>query len=143
MPTGPAVEVAGMVKRYGGTLAVDGLSFSAARGAVTAVLGPNGAGKTTTIETCEGFRRPDAGSVRVLGLDPSGSARALKPRVGVMVQSGGVYPGARCGELLGLLARLSAHPLPGADLLERLGPDALAAGDLKVLQERDRQPGAG
>ena len=65
----PAVEIAGLVKRYGDKAAVDGLDLTIARGAITAVLGPNGAGKTTTIETCEGYRRPDAGTVRVLGLD--------------------------------------------------------------------------
>ena len=66
----PAVEIRDLVKRYGHTAAVDGLSLRAARGAITAVLGPNGAGKTTTIEICEGYRRPDAGSVAVLGMDP-------------------------------------------------------------------------
>ncbi len=67
----PAVEVHGLVKRYGTKTAVNGLDLTVARGGVTAVLGPNGAGKTTTIETCEGYLRPDAGTVRVLGLDPS------------------------------------------------------------------------
>ena len=65
-----AVEVVDLVKRYGDKIAVDGLSLTVERGSITAVLGPNGAGKTTTLETCEGYRRPDAGSVRVLGLDP-------------------------------------------------------------------------
>ncbi|MGH3328195.1 MAG: ATP-binding cassette domain-containing protein, partial [Streptomycetales bacterium] len=82
----PAVEISGLVKRYDGRAAVDGLSLTVPRGTVTAVLGPNGAGKTTTIETCEGFRRPDAGTVRVLGLDPVRDAWALRPRVGVMLQ---------------------------------------------------------
>ena len=60
-----------------------------------AILGPNGAGKTTTVEICEGYRRPDAGTVRVLGLDPVADARRLRPRVGVMLQGGGGYPGAQ------------------------------------------------
>ncbi|NEE19616.1 ATP-binding cassette domain-containing protein, partial [Streptomyces sp. SID7499] len=77
-------------KRYGTKTAVNGLDLVVATGAVTAVLGPNGAGKTTTIETCEGYRRPDAGTVRVLGLDPVADAERLRPRVGVMLQSGGV-----------------------------------------------------
>ena len=71
-----AVEVDGLVVRYGDVTAVDGVSFEAAAGQITAVLGPNGAGKTTTIETLEGFRRPDAGRVSVLGLDPVGRPRA-------------------------------------------------------------------
>lgn len=88
---------------------------------MTAVLGPNGAGKTTTIETCEGYRRPDGGTVRVLGLDPVADAAALRPRIGVMLQSGGVYPGARADEMLRHTAKLHAHPLDVDALVERLG----------------------
>lgn len=78
-PSGPAVQVRGLVKRYGDRTAVDGLDLCMGAGAVTAVLGPNGAGKTTTIETCEGYRRPDEGTVRVLGLDPVTDAARLRP----------------------------------------------------------------
>ncbi|MFE7120669.1 ABC transporter ATP-binding protein [Streptomyces sp. NPDC057654] len=117
----PAVEVVGLVKRYGAKTAVDGLDLSVARGALTAVLGPNGAGKTTTIETCEGYRRPDAGTVRVLGLDPVADSAALRPRIGVMLQSGGVYPGARAEEMLRHTASLHAHPVDVDALIERLG----------------------
>ncbi|MGF1429582.1 ABC transporter ATP-binding protein [Kitasatospora sp. LaBMicrA B282] len=121
MQTEPAVEIAGLVKRYGDKVAVDGLDLVIRRGTVTAVLGPNGAGKTTTIETCEGYRRPDAGTVRVLGLDPVRQAAELRPRVGVMLQSGGVYAGARAVEMLEHTARLHAHPLDVPALVERLG----------------------
>ncbi|QIY54926.1 ABC transporter ATP-binding protein [Streptomyces sp. RPA4-5] len=117
----PAVEITGLVKRYGTKTAVDGLDLTVARGAVTAVLGPNGAGKTTTIETCEGYRRPDAGRVRVLGLDPVADAAALRPRIGVMLQSGGVYAGARADEMLRHTATLHAHPLDVGALIDRLG----------------------
>ncbi|MFF4155402.1 ABC transporter ATP-binding protein [Streptomyces sp. NPDC001678] len=117
----PAVEVHGLVKRYGTKTAVNGLDLTVARGGVTAVLGPNGAGKTTTIETCEGYRRPDAGTVRVLGLDPLADAAGLRPRVGVMLQSGGVYAGARAEEMLRHTASLHAHPLDVGMLIERLG----------------------
>ena len=117
----PVVEIRDLVKRYGRTTAVDGLSLRAEAGAVTAVLGPNGAGKTTTIEICEGYRRPDGGSVAVLGLDPAADARALRPRVGVMLQSGGIPPAARPGEYLRVLARFHRHPLDPAWLLGRLG----------------------
>ena len=94
MSNAPAVTIAGLVKRYGERCAVDGLTLTAGRGEVTAILGPNGAGKTTTIEICEGYRRADGGTVRVLGLDPAADGRALRPRVGVMLQSGGHPP---CG----------------------------------------------
>ncbi|GAA2141219.1 ABC transporter ATP-binding protein [Kitasatospora kazusensis] len=117
----PAVSVAGLVKRYGAKTAVDGLDLEIPGGAVTAVLGPNGAGKTTTIEICEGYRRPDAGTVRVLGLDPVADAAQLKPRVGVMLQSGGVYAGARAVEMLQHTAKLHANPLDVPELVERLG----------------------
>ncbi|WKK22532.1 ABC transporter ATP-binding protein [Streptomyces olivoreticuli] len=117
----PAVEVRGLVKRYGAKTAVDGLDLSVARGSLTAVLGPNGAGKTTTVETCEGYRRPDAGTVRVLGLDPVADAAALRPRIGVMLQSGGIYAGARADEMLRHTASLHAHPLDVGMLIERLG----------------------
>ncbi|MGW1865674.1 ABC transporter ATP-binding protein [Streptomyces mauvecolor] len=117
----PVVEVVGLVKRYGPKTAVDGLDLTVGTGTVTAVLGPNGAGKTTTIEICEGYRRPDAGTVRVLGLDPVADAERLKPRIGVMLQSGGVYSGARADEMLRHMARLHAHPLDVDTLIERLG----------------------
>jgi ABC-2 type transport system ATP-binding protein len=100
----PAISVAGLAKHYGSTKAVDGLSFSVARGEVFGLLGPNGAGKTTTVETLEGYRAPDAGTVRVLGLDPVRDAAALRPRIGVMLQEGGLYPGLKPLELLRLFA---------------------------------------
>lgn len=115
----PAVEVIDLVKRYGGTTAVDGLTLAAERGAVTAILGPNGAGKTSTIEICEGFRKPTSGTARVLGLDPAD--HALRPRVGVMLQAGGVPPASRCAEWLHLVSRFYASPLDVRALLDRLG----------------------
>ncbi|MDQ1478146.1 MAG: type transport system ATP-binding protein [Actinomycetota bacterium] len=100
----PAISVAGLVKHYGPTKAVDGLSFEVARGEVFGLLGPNGAGKTTTVETLEGYRDPDRGTVRVLGLDPVRDAPALRPCIGVMLQEGGLYPGLKPLELLRLFA---------------------------------------
>ena len=117
----PAVEVTGLIKRYGPKTAVNGLDLFVERGTIAAVLGPNGAGKTTTVETCEGYRRPDGGSVRVLGLDPVAESAALRPRIGVMLQSGGVYPGARAEEMLRHTATLHANPVDPAMLIERLG----------------------
>ncbi|MFH9397796.1 ABC transporter ATP-binding protein [Streptomyces sp. NPDC017556] len=121
MENEPVVQVEDLVKRYGTKTAVNGLDLVVATGAVTAVLGPNGAGKTTTIETCEGYRRPDAGTVRVLGLDPVADAERLRPRIGVMLQSGGVYSGARADEMLRHMAKLHANPLDVDALIERLG----------------------
>ncbi|MEY2467370.1 MAG: type transport system ATP-binding protein [Actinomycetota bacterium] len=116
-----AVVVEDLRVRFGEVTAVDGLSFSAEAGAVTALLGPNGAGKTTTIETAEGYRRPDGGRVRVHGLDPVADARALLPRLGVMLQRGGIYPSMGIGAALMLFASYYASPASPAELLERVG----------------------
>ncbi|MET9272278.1 ABC transporter ATP-binding protein [Kribbella sp. NPDC003557] len=115
-----AVEIDNLVVRYGEKTAVDGLSLTVAAGAVTAVLGPNGAGKTTTVETCEGFRRPDSGSVRVLGLDPLADHDELMPKIGVMLQEGGAWSGVRAVEMLRYVATLHTHPLDIPALVERL-----------------------
>ena len=90
--------------------AVDGVTFAVEPGEVVALLGPNGAGKTTTVETLEGYRSPTSGSVQVLGLDPVSDHRALTPRIGVMLQSGGVYPGMRPLEALELFASYYDDP---------------------------------
>lgn len=114
-----ALEVVDLVKRYGDRTAIDRLSFTVATGTVAALLGPNGAGKTSTVEIAEGFRKADAGTVRVLGLDPDD--RRLRPRVGVMPQSGGGYQSLRAGELLRLFASYHADPLSPGDLMKTLG----------------------
>src|SRR5919108_141527 len=86
-----AVELEDLHKRYGAQTALAGLTCQIERGRLTALLGPNGAGKTTSIEICEGFRRPDRGTVRVLGRDPHRDGAALRPRVGdrVLIVDGG------------------------------------------------------
>jgi ABC-2 type transport system ATP-binding protein len=117
----PAVEIDGLVMAYGDKVAVDGLSLEMARGSITAVLGPNGAGKTTTLETCEGYRVPQRGTVRVLGLDPQRDRADLLPRIGVMLQSGGAWSGVRAVEMLEHMSSLHAHPLDTGMLVDRLG----------------------
>jgi ABC-2 type transport system ATP-binding protein len=135
-----AVEVCDLVKAYGSRRAVDGLSLRVAAGTVLALLGPNGAGKTTTIEICEGFRRPDAGTVRVLGLDPIADAAALRPRVGVMLQDGvGGYTGARAIELLRLFASYAAHPHDPLALLDTVGLAEVAQTPVKRLSGGQQQ----
>lgn len=111
----------GLVKRYGRTPAVDGISFSVERGHIFALLGPNGAGKTTTVEILEGFRRPDAGSARVLGLDPARAGGDLKARIGVMLQDSGLYLAIRPREALELFGRFYPHPRAPEDLLRLVG----------------------
>ncbi len=106
--------------RYGDKTAVAGLSLTVPHGSITAILGPNGAGKTTTLETCEGFRRPQDGRVRVLGLDPWRERTALMPRIGVMLQGGGAWSGVRAEEMLRHLASFYAHPQDVGLLMDRL-----------------------
>ena len=119
--TDDAVEVRDVVVRYGATTAVDGVSLTVPRGRVLALLGHNGAGKTSLLQVCEGFRPADGGECRVLGLDPIREHDALMPRLGIMLQSGGMYPWATAGELLRLFASFSANPVNPEILLERLG----------------------
>jgi ABC-2 type transport system ATP-binding protein len=133
------VELSGMVKRYGPTTAVDGLSLTAGRGEVTAILGPNGAGKTTTIEVCEGYRNADAGTVRVLGLDPARDAARLKPKVGVMLQAGGIPPAVPAGEYLRTLSRFHVKPHDTAWLLDIVGLTAHAKTPYKRLSGGQQQ----
>jgi ABC-2 type transport system ATP-binding protein len=136
----PAVEVRDLVKRYGRHVAVDGISLTVGSGEMLALLGTNGAGKTTTIEICEGFRRPDSGAVRVLGMDPIRDATQLRPRVGVMLQDGvGGYTGARALEMLQLFASYAANPIRPEWLLERVGLADAADRPVKRLSGGQQQ----
>ena len=117
----PALVVEGLVKRFGTMTAVDGLDLRLERGRVMALLGPNGAGKTTTVEMCEGFLAPDDGTVRVLDLDPVRRRRDVRSRIGMMLQGGGAYPGARVGEMIRLVASYYAEPLDPDWLMDELG----------------------
>ena len=136
----PAVEVVDLVKAYGARRAVDGVSLTVERGTILALLGPNGAGKTTTIEICEGFRTPDAGGVRVLGLDPIGDATVLRPQVGVMLQDGvGGYTAATAVEMLRLFASYAAHPHDPEALLAAVGLEDSAGVAVKRLSGGQQQ----
>jgi ABC-2 type transport system ATP-binding protein len=118
-----AIEVVALEKRYGPTLAVAGITLSIAVGEVFGLLGPNGAGKTTTVEILEGYRRADTGEVRVLGVDPWRDGGGLRPRIGVMLQEGGLYPGIRPLEALQLFASYYDDPDDPARLLALVGLD--------------------
>ncbi len=121
MPSPPAIEVVDLVKRYSDVRAVDGLSLSIGAGEVFGLLGPNGAGKTSTVEVLEGYRTADGGTVSVLGLDPVDDGPALRPRIGVMLQEGGLYPGLRPLELLRLFAAYYDDAEDPRHLLEVVG----------------------
>ncbi|MDT2005016.1 ABC transporter ATP-binding protein [Rhodococcus opacus] len=117
----PCLQLKGVIKRFGDTTAVGGVDLQLAPARVLALLGPNGAGKTTTIEMCEGFTAPDEGEISVLGLNPCTDADTLRPRIGVMLQGGGGYPGARTGEMLQVVAACAVDPLDPEWLLQILG----------------------
>lgn len=125
-PGNEAIVVDNLTKTYGSHKVVDQLQFTVHRGEVFALLGPNGAGKTTTVETLEGYRVPDVGSVRVLGLNPIRESKALKPQIGVMLQQDGLYPGLTAREVLHLFAGYYRQPQPIDALLERVGLSAAA-----------------
>jgi len=115
------LQATGLTIRYGPVLAVDGIDLRAQAGEVTAILGPNGAGKTSAMQACTGLLRPSAGSIRLLGGKPDDPD--VRAEIGVMLQSGGLYPTARPLEWLAYLARLYPDAMDPAALLERLGLD--------------------
>jgi ABC-2 type transport system ATP-binding protein len=115
------LEVAGLRKAYGAVRAVDGVDLAVEGGEVFALLGPNGAGKTTTVEILEGYRRADAGTVRVLGIDPQVGGRRLRERIGIVLQSAGVYPELTVEEAVTLHAGYYPHPRRVGEVLELAG----------------------
>jgi len=137
---GPAVEVAGLTKAYGGRTVVRDLSFRIAAGEVFALLGPNGAGKTTTVEIVEGYRRADHGTVTVLGADPSKAGRDHRARVGLMLQGGGgIEPRMTAREVVGLHARFHATPRDPDELLATVGLSEAARTRFRRLSGGERQ----
>jgi ABC-2 type transport system ATP-binding protein len=139
--TGPvsAVEVDGLVKRYGRRAVVDDISLAVRGGEVCALLGPNGAGKSTTAEIIEGYRRPDAGSVRVLGANPWGAGPDHRARVGLMLQQGGIDPRMRPAETLRLYAGFFARPRDPDVMLDVAGLRGVAGIPYRRLSGGERQ----
>lgn len=132
-PTSSAINVRGLKKRYGSRDAVNGIDLDIAVGEVFGILGPNGAGKTTTVEILEGYRKPDSGTVKVLGLDPWGEGDALKARIGVMLQSGGLSPGLKPLETLRLYAAFYKSPDEPSRLLDLVGLNDSAQTPIRRL----------
>ena len=127
------VRVEGLTKRYGSVRAVDGLSFEVYEGEIFGLLGPNGAGKTTTVECLEGLRKPDQGSIRVLGLDPWRSSYELRERIGLQLQEAALPDRLKVWEALDLFSAFypKARVADGEELLARVG----------LLEHRDRYIG--
>ena len=116
-----AVEVAHLRKSYGSVVAVDDVCFSVAEGEIFGILGPNGAGKTTTVECVTGLREPDAGTIRVLGLDPGTDRDELHEIVGVQLQESAFPAKLRVSEILDMYRTFYRRPADVSDLVEALG----------------------
>jgi ABC-2 type transport system ATP-binding protein len=125
--------------RYGDTLAVDDVSLSINRGEIFGILGPNGAGKTTTVEAIGGLRRPDGGSVSVLGLDALANRQELRQRVGVQLQTSELPDKLRVGEALELFASFYGEPADPGRLLALLGLEAKRDDRFSHLSGGQRQ----
>jgi ABC-2 type transport system ATP-binding protein len=116
-----AVSVRGLRKSYGAQEALRGIDFTIEAGEVFGLLGPNGAGKTTTVEILEGYRRPDGGTVEVLGGDPQRSGTAWRQRIGVMLQSSSLYPALTVRESLDVFAGYYANPRDAEEVVALVG----------------------
>jgi ABC-2 type transport system ATP-binding protein len=128
-----AIAVEGLRKSYGSVQAVRGLSFEVAEGEVFGLLGPNGAGKTTVVEILEGYRRRDAGSATVLGVDPASGGRALRARVGIMLQECAMPRMLAVGELLDLYAGYYPRPRRVGEVLELVGLSEKVGARIRTL----------
>jgi ABC-2 type transport system ATP-binding protein len=139
-PDDPAIEVAGLVKRYGKRTVLDRVDLVVRRGELVALLGPNGAGKTTTVEIIEGYRAADGGSVRVLGRDPRAGGPGLRARVGLMLQGAdGLQPRATARESLRLYAAFHAGGRNPDELLATTGLEGVADRPIRRLSGGERQ----
>jgi len=134
--TDAVIRVAGLTKRYGELVAVDGIDFEVARGECFGLLGPNGAGKTTTVEILEGLRIQDGGTATVLGLDVATEAEALKPRIGVSLQTAAMYPKLTVTEVIDLFRSFYVDPRPTNELI-----DALELGERRDARTADLSGG--
>jgi ABC-2 type transport system ATP-binding protein len=117
----PVIQATGLSKHYGATRAVDDVSLEVFDGEIFGLIGPNGAGKTTTMECIEGLRKPDAGRVAVLGLDPFADTTALQLRIGVQLQEAQLQKRIRVREAIALWSSLYPKPVDGHQLLDQLG----------------------
>jgi ABC-2 type transport system ATP-binding protein len=128
-----AIEVSGLRMSYGSHEVLHGVSFEVQTGEVFALLGPNGAGKTTTVEILEGYRKRDAGGVRVLGEDPGSAGPGFRARIGIVLQSSAVYPLLTVAETLDLFAGYYPRPRTPAEVIELVGLTGKAGSRVRTL----------
>jgi ABC-2 type transport system ATP-binding protein len=131
--TDAAIRVEGLRKHYGSYEALRGISFEIRTGEVFGLLGPNGAGKTTTVEILEGYRRPDGGTVEVLGEDPQRAPRTWRERIGVVLQSSSLYPNLTARESLELFGGYYSRPRDVGETIELVGLAEKADSRVRTL----------
>jgi ABC-2 type transport system ATP-binding protein len=134
-----AVSVAGLQRSFGDVVAVGGIDFEIQHGEVFALLGPNGAGKTTTVEMLEGYLRPDAGHISVLGFDPVAGAGEFRDRIGIVLQTSGIERELTVREVLTHLRSYYSRPTNTDDLIERVGLTEKADARVKALSGGQRR----
>jgi ABC-2 type transport system ATP-binding protein len=135
----PAVRVRGLRKAYDAVQALDGIDLTVARGEVLAVLGPNGAGKTTLIETLEGHRAADAGTVEVLGFDPALRERAFRARIGIVLQDEGLDTALTVAEAVALYSAAYPAPRPAREVIDLVGLGDRAGARVATLSGGQRR----
>jgi ABC-2 type transport system ATP-binding protein len=136
LDTAPVIRVRGLTKRYGEVQAVAGIDFDVAKGEIFGLLGPNGAGKTTTVEILEGLRKPDGGDVSVLGVDVMRDADAIKPRIGVSLQTAAMYPKLTVTELVDLFRSFYPRARSTEEII-----DVLELGERRNARSQDLSGG--
>jgi ABC-2 type transport system ATP-binding protein len=136
LDTAPVIRVRGLTKRYGEVQAVAGIDFDVAKGEIFGLLGPNGAGKTTTVEILEGLRKPDGGDVSVLGVDVMRDADAIKPRIGVSLQTAAMYPKLTVTELVDLFRSFYPRARSTQEII-----DVLELGERRNARSQDLSGG--
>jgi ABC-2 type transport system ATP-binding protein len=134
--TGSVIEVREVHKAYGEVRAVDGVTFAVEAGEIFGLLGPNGAGKTTTMEMLEGLHPPDRGELRVLGMDPTREATAIKERIGVQLQTAALFPQLTVAEIIELFGTFFRRQVPAGQII-----DELDLGEKRTAQTKDLSGG--
>ncbi|MYF26914.1 MAG: ABC transporter ATP-binding protein, partial [Acidimicrobiia bacterium] len=129
----PIISVENLTKHYGDFAALSGISFTVEEGEVLAILGPNGAGKTTTVEILEGYRRAGGGSISVLGHDPASGGRALRDRIGIVLQETGIEVMVTVKEAIETYGRAYSKRLPTDELISLVGLEGKADARIRTL----------
>lgn len=133
------IEVQNLHKQYGTTVAVDNISFNVQKGEIFCIVGPNGAGKSTTVESIMGLRRPDGGTIRVLGMDPQKDEHELRQRIGIQLQQAALPERLKVWEALNLYSAFYNKTIPWEKLLDDWGLTEKRTTNFKNLSGGQKQ----